>query len=166
MPASLRSLSSLILACVIGCGSNTTVEAPPLAPGPQTNTPDTETPASSDIAEATPDTADQPLPPPISDQAFRDAASDAEPQVGASEDDMLSQAIEESKRDQKKQELKGQIADSGPLKDPEEIETIRENTRTLRQLCSDERVDASILESLLECCRRRTSLCRFSASRF
>lgn len=37
--------------------------------------------------------------------------------------------------------------------DPEELETIRENIRTLQSLCLDERVEASILESLLEVCR-------------
>jgi len=71
---------------------------------------------------------------------------------GASEDDMLNAAIEESKRDQKKQEMK---ADSGALKDPAELETIKENTRTIRSLCSDEKaeVDASLLQSLLDYCR-------------
>lgn len=84
------------------------------------------------------------------------AASSSSAQApGPSDDDLLKAAIEESKRDQKKQEMQGQRARSegGSLKDPKEVEAIRDNTRTLRMSCSDEGVDPSVLASLLEICR-------------
>ena len=82
------------------------------------------------------------------------SSSSAHAPEGASEIDMLNAAIEESKRDHKKQELNRQISvDGGALKDPKEIEIIRGNTRDLRLSCQDEGVDASVLESLLEICR-------------
>ena len=80
--------------------------------------------------------------------------SSAHAPEGASEDDMLKAAIEASKNDQKKEELQCQAGDTGGfLRDPKEIEAIRDNTRTLRMSAADEGVDASVLQSLLEICR-------------
>ena len=82
------------------------------------------------------------------------ASSSSHAPEGASEDDMLKAAIEASKNDQKKEELQSQAGDTGAsLRDPKEIEAIRDNARTLRMSSADEGVDASVLQSLLEICR-------------